>query len=486
MSVCVVIGAGTNGLVAAHYLARAGHRVVVLDDQAAAPPSPAGWLPPRIVRDLGLENHGWAAERPDPWLTVPLDGGEKLELARDVGRSAEAIRRLSPRDGERWPAFCERMARFAGLLARVYDAPPPDPLGSGWEGIAPLAALGLRARRLGREALYDLLRMVSMPVADVLDDWFECEPLKAALGAAAIAHVQHGPRSGGTAFNLLHHLVGEAPGVFRPQRSKALEALRALDGVELRARSRVAFILVRGGRAAGVVLASGAELAADLVVSEASAQRTLLELTDPGWFDPQLVHAVRHLRSRGVSLSFIATLDTNPGFTRLALATSLDALERAYDDAKYGRVSQTPYVEAVCVESADRRHRIEVHVQYAPYALREGTWDAERADRVARRGLALLAERVPHLGSAVIERITTPLDMERLYGWPQGQVQHAELALDQLLWARPLPELAHYRTPLHGLYLCGADMHPGGGIAGAAGAHAAAEALRDLQSGKGS
>jgi phytoene dehydrogenase-like protein len=487
VSACVVIGAGTNELVAAHYLARAGHRVVVLDEHAFAgpPPGDAGWLPPRIARDLALQRHGWAPERPDPWLTIALQGGGRLELARDVVRAADAIRRLSPRDGERWPAFCERMARLAGLLARIYDAPPPDPLARDFSNLAALVALGARARRLGREDLYELMRLVPMSVADWLDEWFECDALKGALAAAGVRNLQQGPRSGGTAFSLLHHHAGQDAGVFFPQHSNAREVLRALPGIELRERVKVARLIVRGGRASGVGLEDGSELAADVVLSGAPVERTLLALTDPGWFDPQLVHAVRCVRARGVSFACTIALDREPGFSRFALIASVEELERAYDDAKYGRVSSVPYVEAVArAADADARPRIELHVQYAPYALRQGAWDPARGSRLTRQATGLLAAHDPALRDAVVERVWTPLDLERLYGWPQGQVQHAELALDQLLWARPVPELARYRTPLPGLYVCGADMHPGAGVAGAAGAHAARIVARDLKRGK--
>jgi phytoene dehydrogenase-like protein len=336
--------------------------------------------------------------------------------------------------------------------------------------LARLAGLGLRARRLGRQGLEDLLRLLPMPVADLLDDWFENDALKAALGAAGVMHVQQGPRSGGTAFRLLHHHVGSPPGVFRPPRSNVARVLAELPGADRRS-AQVRRIIVRDGRAVGVALANGEEIAASAVVSGIDARRTLLELVDPAWLDPQLVRAVRSIRSRGVVARITLTLDRAPGFTTLVLAPSLDELERAYDDAKYGRVSRRPYLEARNAEpSVDGRHRVEVQAQYAPYALDDGEWDDARRRALGNRVVEMLS---PHLPSVVERAVLAPPDLEKAHGWPQGQAHHAELALDQLLWMRPIPQLARYATPIAGLYLCGPDMHPGAGIAGAAGANAA-------------
>ncbi|HEX2334477.1 MAG TPA: hypothetical protein VHI32_15065, partial [Burkholderiales bacterium] len=199
MNRAIVIGGGADALVAAQVLARAGREVMVIEASASVPDD--GWVPPRVLRELRIE--GVKLEWPDPWLVAPLADGGRLELWRDIARSAESIRRLSARDAERWPAFCERMARLARFLEAVYSEPPPDPLSAGF---------ALRARRLGKQGLADLLRLLPMPVADLLDDWFETDALKGALGAAGILHLLQGPRSGGTAFRLLHHHVCCPPG----------------------------------------------------------------------------------------------------------------------------------------------------------------------------------------------------------------------------------------------------------------------------------
>ncbi len=466
MSDAVVIGAGADELVAAHYLARAGHRVRVLAPPGDDAQPAGGWVPPHVVRDLGLAGRGLAIVRPDPWACAPLADGSRLELWQDVTRSAESIRRVSPADATKWPAFCERMARLARLLETVYAAPPPAPLSGAPRDLVQLAGLALRARRLGRQGIEDLLRTAPMPVADLLDDWFESDALKGVLGVAGVMHLCQGPRSAGTAFGLLHHHVGNAPGVFRPPRSNLVQVLAGLPGVEIRTGAAAARIMVRDARATGVALANGEEIAAAIVVSGADPKRTLLELVDPRWLDPALVRAVRAIRSRGVVAGVTLTLDREPGFTTLVLAPSLDGLERAYDDAKHGRVSRTPYLEAVC----DGR-RVNVHVQYAPWSLAAGEWDEGRRTALGDQVVAMLA---PHLGAGVTEcRVHSP----RESALPEGQAYHAELGLDQVLWMRPVPALARYRTPIEGLYLCGPATHPGAGTAGASGANAAREIL---------
>jgi phytoene dehydrogenase-like protein len=311
--------------------------------------------------------------------------------------------------------------------------------------------------------LEDLLRVLPMPVAELLDDWFESDALKGALGAAGVLHLCAGPRSAGTAFRLLHHHVGCPQGVFRPPRSNILELLRRLPRVELR-QAQVQRFAVRAGAVVGVVLTDGREIAASAVVTSADPRRCLVDMVEPGWLDPELVRALRHVRRRGVVARVGIQLDRSPGFTTLALAPSLDYLERAYDDAKYGRVSSSPYLEASC----DAQHRLDVHVQYVPY----GADAAGLGERVE----ALLSE---HWGAAVSREgeVLTPRKLEALEGWPEGQMHHAELSLDQALWMRPLPELARYRTSVEGLWLCGQGMHPGAGIAGAAGFNCAREIL---------
>ena len=442
----VILGANGDALVAARLLARAGRQVLVLDEAPNDTPSDTpdlGWTAPPMIQALGLR---LSIEAPDPWLTVLLPDGGTLELWRDMGRSVAAIRTLSARDAERWPHFCRRMAALAAVFESLYTEPPVDPLN---------LRLALRVRRLGREGMEDLMRVLPMSVAELMDDWFECDALKGALAAMGVLHLQQGPRSAGTAFRLLHHHVGSPAGVFRPPRSDLSAQLRPLLQVR---QAEVRKIRLKGGRVEAVVLATGEEIEAPLVVSGLDPRRTLLELADPGWLDPELARAVAAVRRRGVvaKLRFQAPVKPN-----LCWAPSLDYLERAYDHSKYGRVSTEPYLE-----TAARAGGAEVHFQYAPHG-HVGTGEALVA--TARRLL-------PGLNDAPAR--VADLEAE---GWPAGQAYHAELALDQALWMRPLPELAQYRTPIEGLWLCGPGMHPGGGIAGAAGYNCA----RAILNGKG-
>ena len=442
MSAAVVLGGGVDALVAARLLARGGRLVTLLNEGVAARAAEDGWVAPQMLRELGVD---LVVRRADPWASVLLEDGSTLDLWQDMGRTVESLRRLSPRDARQWPDFCRRMASLARVFEEMYAAPPVNPLDLG---------LAFRVRRLGREGMEDLMRVLPMPVAELLDDWFECDALKGALGALGILHLQQGPRSAGTAFRLLHHHVGCPEGVFRPPRSNLGAVLRALPDAETRSAA-VARIRIKGGRVAGVVLASGEEVEAALVVSGLDPRRTLLELAEPGWLDPELARAVGHIRRRGVA----ARVSIRKQSRNLVIAPSLDYLERAYDDIKHGRVSRQPYLEARVVEGGT-----EVHFQYAPQT---------GGEEIA----ALTCRLLPGLADAEAS-VLGPRELEARDGWPEGQPYQAELALDQALWMRPLPQLAHYRTPIEGLWLCGPGMHPGGGIPGAAGYNCAREILK--------
>ena len=483
----IVIGAQADELVAAHALARAGCQVTVLDplSEGGQPPAAPGWVAPQITRLLGLAGGEVRSQPPDPWLSAALPGGGVLSLWRDMPRSVAAIRAVSASDAAKWPQFCARMARLARLLERVYLDIPPDPVARGSADLVQLGGLALRMRGLGRQGMEDLLRLVPMPAADFLDDSFESPALKGMLGAVSVANLCLGPRSGGTALRLLHHHVGSPAGVFRLPPSNLREILAARPGIEIRRGAAVAEIIVRAGRVVGVWLGDGKELPAAIVVSGIDPKHTLLDLVDPGWLEPELARAVRNVRSRGVVAHVKLILDRAPRLPSLVLAPSLDCVERAYDDAKHGRAPAAPILRLREVhEAADGRHSALVEAQYAPRRLSDGSWDDERRRALAAQVAGLLAQHDPGFAGAVVEDVVSPRELEADFGWPEGQEDHAESALDQLLWMRPVPELARYRTPVGGLYLCGPAMHPGGGIAGACGYHAAREILRDLRRGR--
>jgi len=442
----IVIGAGANGLVTAHYLARAGKRVLVVEQhQAPDPSADIGWIPHAVIRDLGLTGSGLRVEEPDPWITAPLPAGGSLELSRDIARSTEAIHPISPADAAKWPEFCRRMRSLAGVLERLYLVPPPDIESNDVRELTRIAGLGLYVRRLGKQTVIDLARVLPMSIAELLDDWFESDALKGALGALGIWHLKQGPRAGGTAFNFLHHHAGSPVGVFRPARSNITQTLSKLPGVEVQRGAR-AMVLAKNGKATGVVLEkSGETIEAPIIVSSAPPRATLQPLAIE--FYPDFARAVANIKARGVVARGTLTQEQPPAYSTLCIAPSLDYLERAYDDAKYGKDSTAPYVE---VQRTDGR--VEVHVQFVPPGNHGG-----------------LAERVAQILKVRPNQVALQPAEESLY--------HGELTLDQILFMRPVPGWSRYRTPIEGLYLCGSGTHPGGGIPGAAGRNAAREIL---------
>lgn len=468
----IVIGAGVNGLTAAHYLARAGRRVLVLEQAKESAPAPdMGWVPPALIKELDLGRYGLVVQQPDPWIAAALPDGGRLELSRDVARSAEAIRKLSRADAAKWPEFCARMHRLAGVLAELYTQPAPDVETTDPRELLHLGLVGLRVRRLGRQGMIDLLRVLPMAVQDLLDDWFESDALKAVLGTAGVTHLRQGPRAGGTAFNMLHHHVGSSAGVFRPGRSNLLKVLEGLEGVEVRRGARVARIAVKDGRATGAMLTTGEELQAAIIVSDADPRATLLGLLDPGWLDPEFALAVKNIKCRGVAARVTLTLERAPNFDTLLVAPSLDYLEHAYDDAKYGRVSASPWLEA----HADG-NTVDVHVQYVPYVNGD---DPARAQTLGDLVFDLLSQHAPGLPHVTAREVLTPDALEQQSGLTEGHRYHGEHTLDQILFMRPVAGWSRYRTPIAGLYLCGAGTHPGGAIAGGAGRNAARAILKE-------
>jgi phytoene dehydrogenase-like protein len=442
----IVIGAGANGLVTAHYLARAGKRVLVAEQRDVPDPSAdIGWIPDVVIRDLGLAGAGLRVEDPDPWITAPLPSGGTLELSRDIQRSTEAIRRISPKDAEQWPEFCERMHALAGVLERLYLAPAPDIETTDARELTRIAGLGLYVRRLGKQTVIDLARILPMSIAELLDDWFENDTLKGLLGALGVWHLKQGPRSGGTAFNFLHHHVGSPLGVFRPARSNVTQVLNGMKGIEVRRGSR-ATVAAKNGRATGVILDGSSDtILAPLVISSAPPRATLTPIAIE--LDPEFARAVGNIKARGVVARGTLALEGTPPYTTLCIAPSLDYLERAYDDAKYGRDSAAPYVEVQRTNG-----RLEIHVQYVPPGQHEK-----------------LVATVAQILKAQPDQVMLQPAEESLY--------HGELTLDQILFMRPVPGWSRYRTPIEGLYLCGSGTHPGGGIPGAAGRNAAREIL---------
>ena len=517
----IVVGGGVNGLTAATLLARGGRRTLVLERrdgvggqarssefapgfQSAPLGGDAGWFPDRIARGLGVSRPDMVL--PDPSLAVVEGPGEWLVLSRDPARAAAAIRPHSSRDAAAWPAFCERLAKQASVLGALYLLPPPDIDTSAPGELLPLLGAARQLRGLGKRDMIELLRSVPMAIQEVLDDLFEFEPLKAAIAAVALRDGSRGPRAGGTSFGLLHRQVGAPAGAFSDRGYwkagpdalvLALAGRARQSGVEIRTGSDVVQITAADDRVSGVVLADGQEIGSKVVLSSLDPARTLLELVDPVWLDPEFLLAVRNIRFRGCTARLSYALDGLPEFPGLegeraralagsvSLTGSLVDLERASDAAKYGRLSPRPHVEIQVPSlrwpelAPPGKHVLVAQAQWAPYRLREGEWDEtakrELADRVNRAigGVALGFEQ-----RVIAREVLTPLDLEQRYGLTEGAASHGELALDQILFLRPVAGAAHYAMPLSGLYLCGAGAHPGSGVSGGPGWLAAKQVLK--------
>ncbi|MBI3932899.1 MAG: NAD(P)/FAD-dependent oxidoreductase [Acidobacteria bacterium] len=518
----VVIGGGVNGLVTSALLAKGGLRTLLLErrdrvggaavTEEFAPgfrvsslAHTAGPLRAAVVRELGL-----AVEtvEPEPRFFAPLPDGRGLALFGDPVRCAAEIRPFSTRDADRYAAFHLSLTRIARMLARVLEMTPPDLDAPGPRDLWGLLGAGLAFRGLGREDAQRLLRWGPMAVADFAAEWFETELLRAMVCARGISGVFAGPWSAGTTANLLlSAAAGDGNGAGSTvlvkgglgALSEALAGAARRLGVEVRTGAEVARITASDGRATGVVLAGGEEVVARAVVSGADPCRTVLGLLDPALLDPEELRRVRGYQAQGMASKVHLALSALPAFEgldgrdpaatlagRIHVGPGVDALERAYDDAKYGGISRLPYLDVTIPTLTDPslapsgRHVMSVYVQYTPYRLREGSWDARR-DEVGDAVLRTLEAYAPGLAGLVLDRhVLTPLDLERTYALTGGHPSHGEPSLGQLFAMRPLLGWGRYRTPVEGLYLCGAGTHPGGGVTGGPGANAAREILRDL------
>lgn len=517
----IVIGGGHNGLVAAAYLARAGKKVIVLERRhvlggaAVSEQVFPGFtfsvfsyvvslLRPEIIRDLELPKHGLHILPLESTLT-PLPNGDYLATWADPDLTRREIARHSPKDAEAFVEFGHLMHHMARAVKPLLGMVPPDPTSLSPRDLAGMLRLGGHLRSLGPDRVHALFKLLTMSSADYLDEWFECEPLKATKAASGIIGTLMGPRSPGSAYVLLHHYMGEIDGVFRAwgfarggngSVSGAIASAARSFGATLRTEAPVRQVLVRNGRAVGVVLENGDELRAPVVISSLDARRTYLELLQPQELPEEVVRQVRRIRYRGSSGKVNLALSELPNFICLpgdgphlrgaiSISPSVDYLERAYDDAKYGAFSRRPYMDIVIPSLLDPnmappgRHVMSIFVQYAPYHL-EGGWTDERREAFGDAVIDTLSEYAPNLKSAILHRqVLTPLDIERTLGLSEGNIFQGELALQQLFFLRPFAHWSGYRTPIRGYYQCGSGTHPGGGVMGAGGRLAAMQVLAD-------
>jgi len=511
----ILIGGGHNGLVCAAYLARAGRRVLVLERRdriggaAVTEEIFPGFrfpvfsyvvslLRPEIIRELDLPRHGLHVLPLESTLT-PLANGDYLAQWNDHDQNRRELARHSARDAESYDEYGREMHQMARAVKPLLAMAPPDPASLDpreWLGLARLAK---HLRSLGRVRFGELCRLMTMSSADYLDAWFECEPLKATKSASGIIGTLAGPRSPGTAFVLLHHYMGELDGVFRAwgfarggngSVSEAIAGAARSFGAEIRTGAGVASVSMREGRATGVVLDTGEEILARRIVSSADPRRTFLELVGEKHLPGEFAGAIRRYRFRGSSGKVNLALGELPRFTCLpqpgphlrgaiSVSPSVDYLERAYDDAKYGEFSRRPYLDIILPSQLDPsmappgKHVMSIFVQYAPYRL-NGGWTDARREAFGDAVIDTLAEYAPNLRSAILHRqVITPADIERTLGLSEGNIFQGELALQQMFFLRPAAAWARYRTPIRDLYLCGAGTHPGGGVMGASGRNAA-------------
>ncbi len=521
----IVIGGGHNGLVTAAYLGRAGKKVLVLERRhvlggaAVTEEVFPGFkfsvcsyvvslLRPEIIRELDLPRHGLEVLPLDGTFT-PMPSGDYLWRLNDHGKTRREIARHSRLDAEAYEEFGKEMLQMCRFVKPILAMTPPDPTKISLDAMRKLMFLGQRFRALPEEEKYNQVQLMTMSAVDFLDQWFETDVLKATMSGSGIIGTFLGVRSPGTAYVLLHHYMGEIDGAFRSWGfarggtgaiSNSIADAAREAGVEIRTKSPIARILVKDGRATGVALENGDEFHADLVSSSVDPRLTFVRMIEKGNLPEDFLEEVHRYKFRGSSGKVNLALDALPDFKCLpgpgahlrgaiSISPSVEYMERAYDDAKYGDYSRRPYVDIVIPSLTDPsvappgKHVMSCFVQYAPYKLREGNWD-EKREAFGDTVINTICEHAPNLKNIILHRqVVTPLDLEREFGLTEGNIFQGELSLEQLFFLRPVPGWAQYRTPVKNLYMCGSATHPGGGIMGAPGRIAAMEILKDWKSG---
>ena len=521
----VVIGGGHNGLVNAAYLAKAGKKVVVLERRhvlggaAVTEEIIPGFLfsecsyvvsllRPEIIRELDLPRHGLEILPLDGTFS-PMPSGDYLWRMNDHAKSVRDIRRHSRLDAEAYDEFSKMMTPMCRFVKPMLSMVPPDPTTLNPKDLKQLHFLLQRFRELSSDERYTLVQLMTMSSADFLDQWFETDVLKATMSASGIIGTFLGIRSPGTAYVLLHHYMGEIDGAFRSWGfsrggtgaiSNAIADAAREAGVEIRTKAPVGKILVKNGRACGVVLQSGEELSANVVSSSVDPHLTFEKFLEPSELPADFLEGARRYKFRGSSGKVNIALDALPNFKCLpgsgahlrgaiSISPSMEYMERAYDDAKYGHFSRKPYIDMVIPSITDPsvappgKHVLSCFVQYAPYKLAEGTWDDQK-EAFGDNVINTIAEYAPNIKDIIIGRqVLTPLDLEREFGLTQGNIFQGELSLEQLFFLRPVAGWAYYRTPIRNLYMCGSATHPGGGIMGANGRIASQVILKEWKGG---
>ena len=518
----VVIGAGHNGLVAAALLAAKGRRVLVLERRElvggacvteeifpgfkfSAAAYLVSLLQERVVQELDLPRFGYRVDPKDPAFFSPFPDGRTLTMWQDEGRTVAEIAKFSPRDAQAYPEygrFVDRLARSVEplLLRTPPELPPRSPL-----DLVEYLRVAAPFRSLDANAVGGLVKIFTQSAYEFLAEWFESDQIRATLATDGVIGANGGPMSPGTAYVLLHHYMGGVGGVRglwgfarggMGAVTKAMADSARSRGAEIRVGAAVSQVLVRNGNARGVVLEDGEEIRSRVVISNADPKTTFLRLVAREHLDGEFLTAIERFRCEGTSLKINLALDDLPDFkavpgrgphhgATMHICPGIEYMERAWDDAKYGRPSRHPIIEMTIPTIYDPslapagKHIMGIFLQYAPYSLKEGAWD-ELREPYADHVIDCIAEYAPNIKSIVLHRqVLTPLDLERTYGITGGNIFHGGMSLDQMFTSRPVAGWARYATPLPGLYLCGSGAHPGGGVMGAAGYNAARRILKD-------
>jgi len=520
----IVIGGGHNGLTNAAYLARAGKKVLVLERRhvlggaAVTEEVFPGFkfsvcsyvvslLRPEIIRDLDLPRHGLEILPLDGTFT-PMPNGDYLWRVNDHGKTRREIARHSRLDAEAYEEFGKAMQAMCRFVKPILGMVPPDPSTLNPRELMKLLFIGRRFQGLASEDKYNQVQLMTMSAIDFLDQWFETDVLKATMSASGIIGTFLGVRSPGTAYVLLHHYMGEIDGAFRSWGfarggtgaiSNAIAEAAREAGAEIRTQAPVARIMVKNNRVEGVVLANGDEILADVVSSGVDPRLTFTKFIEEYHLPAEFLEDIKRYKFRGSSGKVNIALDALPDFKCLpgpghhlrgaiSISPSVEYMERAYDDAKYGNFSRRPYIDMVIPSLTDPsvappgKHVMSCFVQYAPYKLRPGlNWDDQR-EAFGNTVIDTIAEYAPNIRNIIINKqVLTPLDLEREFGLSEGNIFQGELSLEQLFFLRPAPGYARFRTPIKNLYMCGSATHPGGGIMGAPGRLAALEILKDVK-----
>jgi phytoene dehydrogenase-like protein len=523
----VIIGGGHNGLACAAYLAKAGLDVLVLEKRdvlggAAATEEPwpgyrvssasyvVSLMPPRIVRELDLKRFGYEVSIVSPDYFVPFPDGTALTLWGDVRRDAEGIARFSAADAERYVEFDRYFDRVARLLKDLLFVVPPN---MNLRDLPKWATTAGRFRKWSGRDVHEAVRLFTMSAADFLDEWFEDERVKGAMATQAIIGAWCGPMTPGSAYVLMHHWIGEIDGHAGAWGwvkggmggvGQAMARSAQAAGAEIRTDAEVDRVAINAsGRAVGVALLDGSLIRAQRIVSSAHPVTTYLSLVGEERLPGDVVRDVKRYRSRSGSVKLNVALSDLPEFPAwdqggephkglVAVSPSIEYLERAWDDAKYGRMSEHPYIEVVFPTAhepeglaPEGKHLMLGFSQYGPYELRDGSWDDGGREEYAKRALAAIGEYAPKLVDAVEQvEVLAPKDIEDRFGLVGGNIMQGELTPDQMFTFRPIPNFGDYRSPVAGMYLCGAGTHPGGGVMGVPGRNAASVVLRDHKRGE--